>query len=181
MIRNQSGRKSYPRPPFHAPRRTGTANCQNRSHRSIERLRPHAGLCTRCWRENFAANALPHCSVGGCNHAFVNRFILLPKFSLVPVEVDCHESYSASGSGSTRVRIPQPPSPPGLLGPDPGRAGPFPPPPSGGRGRGLVFMPCPSSRSWILARSPAEVMSLLSDITRNTSGHIGGSPVSVRK
>ena len=71
-----------------------------------------------------SATSVPQCSVHGCNHAFVNRFILLPKFSLAPVEVDCHKLYSASGSGSTRVRIPQPPSPPGLLGPDPGRSYP---------------------------------------------------------
>jgi hypothetical protein len=56
----------------------------------------------------------------GCNHAFVSRFILLPKFSLVQVEVNCDKDLSASGSGPMRVRIPQPPSPPGLLGPDPG-------------------------------------------------------------
>jgi len=58
----------------------------------------------------------------GCNHAFVSRFILLPKFSLAQVEVDCDKVFSASGSGPMRVRIPQPPSPPGLLGPDPGRS-----------------------------------------------------------
>jgi len=58
----------------------------------------------------------------GCNHAFVSRFILLPKFSLAQAEVDCDKDRSASGSGSMPVRIPQPPSPPGLLGPDPGRS-----------------------------------------------------------
>jgi hypothetical protein len=59
--------------------------------------------------------------VRGCNHAFVNRFILLPKFSLAQVVVNGDSYLTASGSGSMLVRIPQPPSPPGLLGPDPGR------------------------------------------------------------
>jgi hypothetical protein len=84
---------------------------------------------------------VPHRNVRGCNHAFVNRFILLPKFSLAPVEVDRHKSNSASGSGSMRVRIPQPPSPPGLLGPDPGRRNPsLLSPLAGIEGRGCAFL-----------------------------------------
>src|SRR5712691_10882422 len=31
-----------------------------------------------------------HRHVRGCNHVFVNRFTLLPKFSLVSVVVDCN-------------------------------------------------------------------------------------------
>ncbi len=92
-----------------------------------------------------SVTGVPHCNVRGCNHAFVNRFILLPKFSLAPAEVDCHKFYSASGSGSMRVRIPQPPSPPGLLGPDPGQR-----PPLSALlrlrrvGRGVALSPCGS-------------------------------------
>jgi hypothetical protein len=113
---------------------------------------------------------ISRCSAAGCNHAFVNRFIVLPKFSLAPVEVDCHEFHSASGSGSTRVRIPQPPSPPGLLGPDPGRFGPFPALPSGGMGRGLTFVPrrrsIPDGSSYDFRRTLPEVMPPVSDMTQ---------------
>ena len=91
--------------------------------------RPLSSLCHDRPERSEAASPFPtvapslwlHRSVCSCNHAFVNRFILLPKFSLAEVVVNCDTFYSASGSGSMRVRIPQPPSPPGLLGPDPGR------------------------------------------------------------
>jgi len=51
-----------------------------------------------------------------CNHAFVSRFILLPKFSLAEVEVRCDKTYSASGSGSMRFGFLSPPAPRACLG-----------------------------------------------------------------
>jgi hypothetical protein len=64
---------------------------------------------------------LPRRSTCDGNHAFVNRFILMTNFSPALAEVDCDNVSTASGSGSKLVRIPQPPSPPGLRGSDPGR------------------------------------------------------------
>src|SRR5438132_152576 len=62
-----------------------------------------------------------HVATRDRHHAFVNRFILPPKFSPAQAEVDCDRFHSPQGP-VRRVRIPQPPSPPGLLKPDPGRS-----------------------------------------------------------